>query len=416
MKLSFALAAIAATLLAAGAPAQPAPAAKAPPRQTTAPAGSEAGNTTTQSSALTDDNLLWDDKPTRDSSLDIGLVAREPVEVLTAKAKVSGLVNGEELTFSDSIATLQPDCGGPVSFPIRVEDKKPCRIEVTLNDPGTPGLYTAKVFLFPRVGDRKQVTLKFAVRRSVCIAIGLVLAGLAAGFVITAWRGSGRERSEAVIAIKESAEALEFLDSGTGQPRMTPVLDRARTMVESLIRGASVDAAEIAALQARVGQYRFLQQIEARGSGLPADKKSQLAAAIVPVIDAMMPGPSGKLGGVPDATFIAVRDKLHQLETEVAAVQGASDSALPLETMPLPVTAGMTSAEARRAFDVMEWAVALILMLIFTAAALGTLYYGKTFWGSYGDMVAAFMIGFGAYAGSVASVDTFIQRARTAPA
>lgn len=401
MRVKLAFAAIAAMLLAASASAQ----------QT---GGSETTSNSVEAATLNDQDILWQDKATRDRSHDIALRVRNEVEV-SATAKVSGLVNGEELALGDETVTFQPDCDGKTKFPIQAKPGKPCRIGVALNDPGNPGLYTAKVFLYPKAGDRKEVSLKFAVRRSVSWAIALVLAGLAAGFVVTSWRGGARERTRTIIAIKEAAEALVLLDSGIGRPpRMRRVLDRAREMVDALLRGVPVDAAEVAELQSRVNQYRFLQDLETRGAALPPEKQRELAIPMRVAIDAMMPTATGKLTPVPEATFLAVRDKLRELEGQAAELSGAGE-ALAADMLPLPVTQRMSSRTARLAFAVAEWAVAIILMLVFTVTALGTLYYGKTYWGSYGDLLAAFMIGFGAYAGAVASVDSFVQRARVVP-
>lgn len=373
--------------------------------------------------ALTDDNIVAPEHPTRGNRFDIGLIAQRPIRVTAATATVSGLVNGETLALPGDSVSLRSACDGRSEnagapgrrrdFPIEVQPGHPCTIGVTFNAISQPGHYTAKIWLFGSAGERKLVKLDFARRRSIWSAIGLVFAGLIVGFLVTSWRGGGRERTKKVIAIKEAVEALKALDGAIGRPpRMGPIIGRAREMEAALLRAAAVDDAEIAELQARVSQYRFLRDIEARGASLPEAKQRELAAAIGDAVDVMLPLANGKLAAVPDQTFRAVTDKLKALEQTREADSLAFDSALPGEELPLPVTQQMSSATARLAFAIAEWGTAVILMLVFAVVAIGTLYVGNSYWGSYGDLLAAFMIGFGAYAGAVASVDAFVQRAR----
>ncbi len=410
MRLALALAALAA-LVAAPASAQRRPA------QTPTPAATTSATTSTGEDAgkgLADENILWQEMPTYDRQLDISFVSADGErEVTTAAVKVSRLVNSEELSLRDDSVTLTPDCGSEPPYPLKFGKNRPCSLRATLNQRKEPGLYTARVSLFGPNGERKEARLKFAVRRSVGLAAALVLAGLVVGFVVTSWRGSGRERTRKVIAVKQAAEALALLDTGVGvAPRMTQILAWASEMVDALIEGRPVDDAEIAILQSRVSEYRFILEVERAGADLPDDKRRELAQFIFPVIDAMQPTAANRLVAVPQTRFDEIRKKLRDLQASATPRLESAESAIPPELMPLPVTARMSSRTARLAYLAAEWGVAVTLMLVFAASAISTLYYGKTAWGSPGDMIGAFLVGFAAYAGAVASVDSFMQRAR----
>lgn len=373
-----------------------------------------------QMANLSADHIIAPEGRAAETRHDIILVTDRPVEIRSAVARLTGIVDGETISLPGHVL-IQPNCAGDVRFPITVQPIPPnqpnqsCAISVSLTGISGPGRYTAKVSLFGATGGRQDLTLEFAHRRPLGWPIGLVLAGLVTGLIVTSWRGGGRDRTRTGIEIKDAIEALELLDAGQpDQPgRMRPVIARARAMEAALIGGGAVEAAEVAELGARPSQYRFLLDIETTGATLPADKRAELAVAIAGAISKMMPSASGKLATVPDADFNTVKEKLGELQESTEVALGDAAGA-PTPDLPLPLTARMSSRAARRAFALWEWGVALILMLVFAAVAIGTLYFGKPYWGNYGDLLAAFMIGFGAYAGAVASVDSFVQRARTA--
>jgi hypothetical protein len=373
-----------------------------------------------QEPALSDANIVKPEHPTRDNRLHIGFVynaqpSAPPLQVAAAGATVSGLVNGETLTLDDAI-TLKPECPGSAGFPLVVTADGRCRISATLKDIQTPGLYSAKVWLVGQGGGRQEVKLDFARRGPLWWAIALVLLGLATGLVVTTWRGGGRDRAGTAIAIKDAIEDLTRLDAGSGRPPRTGLMvDRALELEAAVVAGNSFDAAEVAELRLRPNQYRFLRAIEAQGSDLSADKQQQLAVTVDAAIEAMNPTPNGPLAAVPLATLVAVREKLKELKAPPAGALAATSGPAAADVLPLPITLRMSARTARLAFAIAERGVAAILMLLFAVSALGTLYYGKSYWGSYGDLLAAFMVGFGAYAGAVASVDNFLQRARTVP-
>lgn len=358
------------------------------------------------------------DQPTNPTPFDhhdVGLKAKKPVGISTMMKQVRATVDGVTTPVPQEKVKLTTSCGaGEVKGSFDIQTTQPCILRAELVDVRRPGRYTAKISLIGKAGDSRDFELDFARRESIWWAIGLVLLGLITGFVIMSWLGSGRERSLAVISIKEAVANLLNLDGSSGKPaRMADVLFRGREMERAILHGAAADSAEVTEIQKRVSQYRFLLAIEARGSKLSGDKQLQLAIPVKAAIEAMQPASSGKLVPVDEGLFTAAKAKLLELEQgadrHVASAEMAPD-------LPLPITQGMSVASARFAFALAEWGAAVILMLVFTVIALGTLYVSNAYWGGYGDLLAAFMIGFGAYAGSIASVASLLQRARTIPA
>jgi hypothetical protein len=410
---ALALAAIAAVLLTT--PADARQTRQTAPQQS--PGQSAAPASTSEPVSLNELIVVAPGAPTHGDRHDIELLTAKTVEVAATAKKVSGTVNGQTRALPNASVTLKPDCAkaGTPSFEVRPD--RPCTLAVILGDVGEFGRYAAKIWLVGKVGPPKELEVEFARRRSIWCAVVLVVAGLLAGLIVTSWRTGGRERTRKIIAIKEAVEILTDLDTGPGRPpRMRLVILRAREMEAALLRGVPVDDSEIAELETRFRQYRFLLDIEARAADLPGDK-APLAHAIDNAIDAMEPLANGKLAAIPDTIFQAVRARFEELESAAsAALQAADGQALPTDALPLPVTQRMSSRRARLAFAIVEWTVAAVLALVFVVVALGTLYVNNAYWGSYGDLLAAFMIGFGAFAGAAASVDSFLQRARTVPA
>ena len=360
--------------------------------------------------AFSEDNLILPVAKAHAEQLDVGIFnpAKQPLTVWMAPIQVGGVINGETIAFPSNTARIQSSCAARGNKPLAVPAQGSCTIGVSLSGIREPGQYTVNLALIGEAGERENVSLDFARRRPLWWAILLVLAGLMTGALITYWRGGGRDRAQQAITIKEAAEALKRLDAGVLKPgRINPLLEHADALQRRVLRGEAVDDAEIEQLRLRVPQYQFLLNIEALGAGLGV-ATPQLDQKISDAIEKMLPGTDGKLVEVPATMFDEVRDALKALRggPELAP------SIIPLETLPLPITIEMTSASARDVFALIDWVVALILMLLFVALALGSLYYGAPYWGGYGDLVAAFMVGFGAYAGAVASVDTFLQGAR----
>lgn len=373
--------------------------------------------------ALGGTNIIGPEHPTRDDRQHIGLSHNRAdnapsLKVAPAGMKVSKLANGETLQLPTDAVELSPDCPDSTNFPLVVTPDGRCRILATLKDTGGAGQYTAKVRLVGKGGGQEEVTLLFARRGSIWCAIGLVVLGLVIGLIVLAWRGGGRDRARTAIAIKEAIEALERLDESAAPrpPRMSQIIARALEIQSAALKAQPFDAAEVVEIQRRVAEYRFLRAIEAQASDLSPDRQAELAVTIDAALEAMNPTPGGPLAAVPPAILVAVRDKLKELKARpVSGLAADTEQPIPGELIPLPITLRMSPAQARVAFAIAEYGVALILALVFAATALGTLYYGKTYWGSYGDMLAAFLVGFGACAGGIASVDAFLQRARNVP-
>lgn len=375
-----------------------------------------------QEPALSGTNVVEPEHPTRGSVLHIGLVHNRvgnapALKVAPAGMTVSKVANGETLELDNNAVELRPDCANQ-NYPLAITPDGKCRISATLKDAGGPGQYTAKVRLVGMGGGEEEVKLLFARRGPLWWAISLVILGLVTGLIVLAWRGGGRERARIAISLKEAIEALQRLDEAAAPrpPRMSPIIARAMEIQVAVLQARSYDSAEVAEVQKRAAEYRFLRAIETQASDLTPDKQAELAVTIEAALEAMYPTPGGPLTAVPAATLIAVRDKLKELKTRPADRFSADEEQpIPGELIPLPITLGMSPAQARAAYAIAEWGVAMILALVFASTALGTLYYGKTYWGSYGDLLAAFLVGFGACAGGIASVDAFMQRARNVP-
>ena len=134
-----------------------------------------------------------------------------------------------------------------------------------------------------------------------------------------------------------------------------------------------------------------------------AQSAAPLTTALHAVTQAMAPGPSGRLTPVAPALFDAVR-------TTKAGVE----LALPPTVRPtLPFTVGSGISSALLAFRLVEHVVAFILALLFALVAMNSFYFKDPSWGSDADKVALFLVGFGAYAGSLASVSTLLGRAKS---
>jgi hypothetical protein len=364
--------------------------------------------------ALTADHVTAPDSAALAERHDVTVAAGHSAGLDLARpiTKVTRTTGGETRSLPDSAASLDAVCDGPKPWPAKLAANQSCQIGVTLGAMREPGQYKVRMILRGGAGGRHEVNLGFAHRRPLGWPIALVALGLLTGGLITWWRGSGRDRTRTAIRIKGAVEALKGLDAGPpNRPRIKRIFDVAAAMEADVLRNEPVEDAQIVELRRRVPQYRFLRDLE---SMVPPKtdpaKRVAFDQAVADAISKMLPGADDRFGPVPDSVFQAVQDELAKLKP--APLQADADSPIPIDSLPLPITAGMTGAAARRVMTLMDWLVAIVLMAIFIWTAMGTLYFGKPYWGSNGDLLAAFMVGFGAFAGAVASVDTFLQRAR----
>jgi hypothetical protein len=366
---------------------------------------------------LSDDNIVKSEGPRLVNRGDIRLVnpGDKPIAVASAAWTVNRTSGTATYPLPDDEARLTTTCPRGPEKPAKMLRQIPplsgCLIRVTLPNMTQPGRYTAKVLLYPASGTRKEVSLDFAYRRPLYWAILLIVAGLVAGGLVSYWRGGGRERAERVIRIKQAIEALSVLATKFPQGRVEAVIRRADEMQLSILNGEAGDDAQIAELALRPGQYQFLVDIRQAAAGIDPTKRKPLDDLIDRVIDKMAPL-NGRFEPVPREDFDAVQQKLRELlQTQAKLLDEQSTIA----GLPLPITLAMSSDRARTVLGYADAIVAAVLLLIFVAIGLRTLYEANPYWGNYEDMLAAFLLGFGAYAGAVASVTTFVQRAKSPP-
>ena len=376
----------------------------------------EAGSAQTPP-VLSDENIVKPEGPTLDNRQDIRLVnpGDKPIALASAAWLVTRTSGAVTYPLREDTALLTTSCPRGPEKPAKALRQIPplngCRIGVTLTKMTQPGRHTAKVFLYPASGTRKEVSLDFAYRRPLGWAILLILAGIAAGYFVSYWRGGARERSERVIRIKEAVEALKPLETKFPLGRVKAVIGHAEKMQVAILHGEAGDDSQIAELALRPGQYQFLIDIRQAAAGIDPTKRKPLDDLIEAVITKMAPL-NDKLAAVPREDFAAIQQKLLELlQTEFKLLDAEPGTV----ALPLPITLAMTSDRARKVLGYVDAMIAAILVLIFVAIGLGTLYDNNPYWGSYADMLAAFLLGFGAYAGAVASVTTFLQRAKSPP-
>jgi hypothetical protein len=104
------------------------------------------------------------------------------------------------------------------------------------------------------------------------------------------------------------------------------------------------------------------------------------------------------------------------IRAAVRTAGGQPESAgLTPASSPLPIDLRRGAADLRSQFNQWERLVTFVLAIVFAAVALGTIYV-EPVWGSYGDFLAAFLIGFAAYAGTAPGIGALLTAARTRPA
>jgi hypothetical protein len=295
-------------------------------------------------------------------------------------------------------------CGGdPAARPLphAIAGFTTCIVSTALPVRG-PGRYVADVAVQGGGGDGQTIRLQSDVRLDRSWAVWWVVAGLGSGCLVAWWSGSGRTRWTDAALVKAHLERLQLLAAGAGPARRLGAITAAAEDLQArLLGGGDYSAEEIGECGRRVRFARHLfDREQMAGAATPA-----VAAATTAALALLNPGADLRFAPPVDGA------KVDAAAEAIAAAAGGPEAAA-ARAFPLPVSPTLSSASLRGAGLTLELVVAGIVALVFAALALQTFYDPDPHWGSFGDQFAAFMIGFGVFAGAVAGVDAILARVK----
>lgn len=283
-----------------------------------------------------------------------------------------------------------------------------CPVAVMLSASNGPGRYTAGIEVLAE-DERELVSIAFDHSRPWYVAFGVLALGLAVGAYVGNWLNTGRDLALKAIAVKNAR--TDIADAAKGVPLLTELASKLMLRSEQMEREMNtIDDAELDELRLRPAQLRFIVDIDRDASHIGGDREN-LNDALTALVSALAPSANGILEPVPATAVQAVRVALEAMQklAHGNVESAARNVELPRQAFPID----MSPERAEQQFKQREWITATILALIFSAMTLVTSYYKVPVWGTPGDLLTMFLIGFGAYAGSIASVSAFLKRSAT---
>lgn len=272
-----------------------------------------------------------------------------------------------------------------------------CQLSIAIKPELGPGVYKVRLTIAADKA-RKAREVRFERRAPWECAFIILCRGLLVGALVAYWLGGARDHSVRALRLKRVRNSLSRIPAH-GRPLLEQLQGRLIQLTadwESVVHMIADD--QVDELEKRPKEMEFLIAL------LPdAQPAAPLTTALHAVTQAMAPGPSGRLAPVAPALFDAAR-------TAKAGVELALPPTV-RPTLPFTVRSGISSALL--AFRLVEHVVAFILALLFALVAMNSFYFKDPSWGSAADKVALFLVGFGAYAGSLASVSTLLGRAKS---
>lgn len=292
--------------------------------------------------------------------------------------------------------------------PFTLPPLRSCRVDIPLvTDPA--GKHEARVTVTGGAGGVHGFRLAADIKRGPGDPITLILLGLVVGALVSWWSGRGRERWSEAAGVKASLEMLGAQAAAIpdAERRLRGILAAAADLQRRILAGEGHDPAEVGELGRRVRfiNYYLLQERNAGTGG-----GTSVTEATTRAILGLAPGPEGRFD--PAISETSVRTAAEAIVAAGTRAGGIESADAAPTRMILPVGADWSATLLTRFGWVIEIAVSVALAAVFAAVALQSMYFNQPVWGSATDRIAAFIIGFGAYAGSVASVDAFLARAR----
>lgn len=371
----------------------------------TAPAGPAAAPVQLTAQAITPDEANAPDGA-------LGFTLRNPT---TSPLPIAEIAVEEAMVTAGGVKSRLPApapmlaCGFDPALkapPFTLPPLRSCRVGVSLAT-APAGKHEARVTVTGAAGGIHSFRLAADIKRGPETAILLIALGLIIGGIVTWWSGRGRERWGEAASVKAAMEMLEAqaLSTTDPQPRLGGLAAAAADLQRRILAGEGHDPAEIGELWRRTRFVNFLLATErSAGGGAGQGVRSATTTAIA----ALAPGPEGRFDpAISESQITAAAQTI--LAARTGGIESA-DTAPP--KMTLPINAAWSSAVLVRFKWLIEIAVSVALAIVFAAVALQSMYFNQPVWGSLTDLIAAFIIGFGAYAGSAASVDAFIAKAK----